>query len=370
VRRIVLPLALAVLIALSLGLILGGVVASNAVVVDGANVSQSQASADLATASASPTYLCYLNASALVRSSGQTGLGSVTGSSRSSYSAVFATSWMNQKITSMIIADEVRRRGLSSQAQLVAERAKADLGSAINLTLSDVTGTQAQCKGSAAELLTSLPSSFSSWLVGTQADTEVLLAKLGGIGLDRASLQHFYDQAPSNFDSFCVSGILAASQDSATSLRTQILNGASFASVAAASSLDTTSKANGGAIGCFSPSSASYSSVLKDVGSLAVGQVTQPLASQNGQYVLLSVTSRSPTPFSTIVTEVRQAALAKDSSLAQGEIARLVQRASVDLNPRYGSWVATKAQTGVVPPDSPPSSAILNLSANQPGASG
>ena len=368
-RRIVLPLAIAVLVSLSVGLIVGGAVASNAVVVDGRSVTQSQASADLAAAAGSNGYLCYLNASALVRSSGQSGLGAVTGSSTASYSSTFVSNWMNQQITDLIIANKIDQLGLAAQAQSISASAKSDLTASISSTLGQVAGSQYQCPDSASAILSSLPPAFAAKLVQSQADSETLLAHFGGIGLDAQSLEQYYNTSPGSFDTICISGILVASQATAASLRTQLAAGADFATLATQNSTDA-SKANGGALGCFSPSSANYQSVVKDVGSLAIGAVTQPLPSQNSQYVLLTVTKRTPTPFASIETAVRQAALVADSRAAQSKASQIVRAASVDLNPRYGVWVATAAQTGVIPPASPPTSSILNIKANLPGASG
>lgn len=368
-RRLFLPLALAVLIAVTLGVVIGGVTANDAVVVNGTALSQRQAESQLAAAASNPAYLCYLNANQLVRTSGQSGLGSVQGSSPSSYSSTFVTSWMDQEITNLIVQDKVDKLGLSEQATTNFEAAKADLVSSINATLGQVTGSQYQCATDGATILQSLPTSFASTLVRAQANSEALLSHYGGIGLDLQSLEQYYNTSPTSFDTLCVSGILVSSQAAAQSLRTQILNGADFATVAQQNSLDA-SKSKGGALGCFTPSSSNYAAVSKDVGSLAIGDVSQPLASSNNQYVILTVTSRTPTPFAGIVQAVRNLALQKDAATASKAASQLVRNALVDLNPRYGTWNVSIGQTGVIPPASPPTSSILNAAANVPGASG
>lgn len=367
-RRVFLPLALALLICLTVGLVLGGAVASNAVVVNGTAISQSEVNHDLAAVANSPSYLCYLNANALIRSSGQFGLGSVAGSSSSSYSAGFVTNWLNQDVTNLIISHEVDSLGLTSASAENTAIAAQDLATSINSTMSQVAGTRYQCVGTGTTVLSGLPASVSSKLIKAQSDSEVLLAHLGGIGLDQQSLQQFYNQSPSSFDTICISGILVANQATAATLRAQIEAGADFATVAAQNSVDA-SKANGGSLGCFAPTSANYQSVVKDVGSLNLGDLTQPLPSQGSQYVILKVTSRSSTPFTSIGSAVRQSALVKDATAASAAASSLVRSASVNLNPRYGTWHATLRGTGIVPPASPPTAAILNLKANLPGAS-
>jgi parvulin-like peptidyl-prolyl isomerase len=369
VRRLFLPLALAVLIAVTLGVVIGGVTSNNAVVVNGASLSQRHAESQLAAASSNPAYLCYLNANQLVRTSGQSGLGPVQGSSASSYSSTFVTLWMDQEITNLIVEDAVNKLGLSEQATAVSRAAKADLVASINATLGRVNGTRYQCATDGAAILQSLPASFATTMVQAQANSEALLSHFGGIGLDLQSLEQFYNTAPTSFDTMCVSGILVSSQATAQSLRSEILNGADFATLAQQNSLDA-SKSKGGALGCFTPSSSNYAAVFKDVGSLAIGEVSQPLPSSNSQYVILMLTSRTATPFAGIVQAVRNVALQKDATTASKAASELVRTASVYLNPRYGTWNVSIGQAGVTPPASPPTSSILNVTANVPGASG
>ena len=362
-RKIVIPLFATILISIGIALIIGGVSPSSALTVNGTQVSQSTVDSDLASTTANPAYLCYLNASALIRSSGQSGLGSINGASTGTYSVSYVSNWLNQEITNQIIHDGVAKLDLSSQATENIAQARLDLLNSMNATLNQVAGTQYACVKSAQEILGSMPKGFVTRQVQAQSDSEVLLAREGGIQLDAASLQKFYSENSSTFDTICVSGVLSADQATAASIRAQIEAGADFATVAGQSSLDA-SKAKGGQLGCFSPNSGAYQSVIGDVGSLGVGAITQPLASSNKQYVILKVTSRTPTDFASIENAVRRTVLAKDASLAKGAASSLVKNATVTLNPRYGTWKKSATLTGVLPPPAPPSNSILNAKAN------
>ena len=368
-RRVALPRALAIVVGLTIALIVGGTANRSALSVEGTHLSASQVNTDLATVSSSTEYLCYLNASALIRSSGHSGLGSVAGSTPATYSATFVTNWLDQKITNLIVSHQVQSLGLSAQATADLATAKYDLENSITATLTQVAGSQSQCTGTAASILASLPAATQHELIQAQADSEVILVHDGGIGTDDASLHRYYNASPTSFDTYCVSGILVANQATAQAVRQQLAAGANFAALAAQVSTDA-SKARGGALGFFAPSSGNYNAVLKDVGTIGVGGLTQPLASSGGSYVILTVTSQTPTPYNEIANAVRQSVLAQDAKTAQAKITSVVRHASVSLDPRFGTWTASSVQTGVTPPGSPPAADVLNASANIPGASG
>jgi hypothetical protein len=337
------------------------------VVVNGESISQSSLDAQLAAVSSSSGYLCYLNATSLVRSNGQSSLGPVTGATPASYSSGFVTDWLDQMITNTIVRQAAEREGLAPLSQSALSIAEQDLVGAMDATLNQVAGTQAACSGTATSILGAMPVSFVQDQIDAQAYSEALLVHHGGLGLDASSVAEYYAQHTSSFDTYCVSGILVADLATSAEVQAALAAGKSFASVAEEYSVDT-SKSNGGSLGCFSPTSPSYSSVVADVSKLAVGQVSSPLPSSSGQIVTLVVTSRTTTPLSSIEDVVRRTILSKDASNASSVATHLVRTASVTLSPRYGEWSTTKALSGVVPPTVPPNGQVLNPTANLPGA--
>ena len=126
-RRTLIPITLALVLALGLGLLLGAATPSTAIKVNGEKVPTSQVNADLAAASGNARYLCYMNLAALVRSGGSTGLGSVHGATSASYSADFVTSWLDQDITGLIIQQGAQQEGMATltQGQLLSAQTDA-----------------------------------------------------------------------------------------------------------------------------------------------------------------------------------------------------------------------------------------------------
>ena len=368
-RRAFAPVLIAIVVAVIAGAAVGASTKPSAAVVNGEKISEASVQADLQTLSTNPGYLCYLNASTLIRTGGQSGLGPVAGAGEGTLSTGFSSQWLDQLITNTLVMQRVAELGVGEPTSTELAAARQDLIGSINSTLAQVSGGQYACATTGAALLASLPASYADAQVKAQAASEALLSSLGGLKLDTASLESYFTAHSSDFDTICVSGILLADKATATSVRADLAAGADFATTAQAKSIDSASKASGGALGCFSPNSAQYQSVQKDVGSLTVGGLSQPLPSSNGAYVILTVTQRTPTSFSSIESIVRRSVLAADATRASGAASHLVRTAHVWVNPRYGSWSSGAAASGVVAPQSPPVSWIPNAAANVPSSS-
>jgi hypothetical protein len=98
---------------------------------------------------------------------------------------------------------------------------------------------------------------------------------------------------------------------------------------------------------------------------LPLNTVSDPIA-VNGNYLLIEITSRTPTSFAKAQPEVRAAAVAAGADKARTAINTAEKRAVITVDPRYGDWAAAKAE--VLPPPSPPVSDVLNAAANNPGS--
>ena len=97
---------------------------------------------------------------------------------------------------------------------------------------------------------------------------------------------------------------------------------------------------------------------------LTPDQVSDPI-SVNGNYFLLQLSSRTPTPYDKAKPAVSQAAQAAGSQVAQRAITTAERRASVSVDPRYGTWVPVTAS--VFTPFTPRVSDVLNPGANETG---
>lgn len=128
-----------------------------------------------------------------------------------------------------------------------------------------------------------------------------------------------------------VSHILVDSQAAADFLRLQLEGGADFAGVAAESSTDTGSAAQGGFLGCFVPGT--FVQEFEDgIAAADIGEVTEPVESEFGFHLIL-VTEEAPA-----------------GAVTSGDVTAFVAAADVTVDPRYGEW---DAETGQVVPPTP-----------------
>jgi hypothetical protein len=161
-----------------------------------------------------------------------------------------------------------------------------------------------------------------------------------------AAVYSYYATCPSGR---FVSHILLQTKAKADATRALIVSGKeSFQKLAKAESIDTQSGANGGALGCLSPSE--FVAPFQDGAEAAqVGVVTQPVKTQFGYHLIL-VRHWDP-----------RDAEQYGQSLAQAAAAVLSQRlkdAKVWVNPLYGTWGPITDSSGnpglaVIPPTVP-----------------
>jgi hypothetical protein len=347
--------------ALAVLVVVGGVVAAGAfsvpataVTVDDASISRAAVDSDLATIEQNAAFGCYLDANVAVRSASATALPPIGGSGRSgTYRTAFVDFWLSELVNSLLIEDLASRQHLRLDATALSA-GHDDLVNSITTTLRQAaaaTGQSAVCAQSGQAIVSTLPSGFLQDLVRSQAAGDLVLARAAGYGLGTGQLARYFDGHPSQFETICLSAIQTSTQATATQVRSQIEAGESFAAAASANSTDTTSAANGGALGCFSANEGAYLTVAGDVNGLAVGALSQPV-SNNGSYLLLEVTSHQAAVFDAVVTAVRQAVLGAGATRAASELAAMTKTARVAIDPRYGRW-SPSSGVGIVPPRRP-----------------
>jgi hypothetical protein len=95
---------------------------------------------------------------------------------------------------------------------------------------------------------------------------------------------------------------------------------------------------------------------------LAVGQASAPI-NVNGNYVVLELSKRTPTPYETVKPIVAQAVQEVGAKATQAAISAAERRASVTVDQRYGKWQPVTAS--VFPPFTPERSDVLNAPANE-----
>ncbi len=349
-------------------------VPSDAATVNGTSISQQDLNSDLHAIASSAYYQCYLNSQAYLSSSGTEQLAPVVGAGTGQYAgdhptttSAFTASYLSTEIGHQLllqVADE--RHATVTQADLVT--ARSDLTQQISSVMSQILQTQqgqdvsygCSLTGQAltgTQVLDSLPSSFVDEQVQFVATATVLQEDLSGVGSSDADLERYYAAHHAEFDTVCLSAAVFSSESAAQDAAAQVAFGTPFATVAS-----NTASAGGGAQGCHVltelesalPSSA-------DLTTLATGAVSAPVE-DNGMYVLLQITSRTPTPYSNAKADVANAVQQKGSSAIEKVLTADERRSSVSVNPQYGVWVPVNAT--VLTPFSPDPADVLNATAN------
>ncbi len=233
----------------------------------------------------------------ITRQSGAAPLSSLPGS----ITAPYASLWVTLRITQVLVDDTLQRRHLSVTAddrrngQTVAERFLGD-----------------------PQVVRSFPTFLRNAVVARFARVAALQQALisdQSSSLSAAALQ----ACPSHR---FVAHILVTSLADAQAIQAQLAAGADFATLAEQRSIDRTSGAQGGELGCLDGQSfvAGFQQVAQ---SQPVGMVSDPVQTQFGFHLIL----------------VRgQPALADLANLALNQVLNLARGVRVTLDPRYGTW--------------------------------
>jgi parvulin-like peptidyl-prolyl isomerase len=242
-----------------------------------------------------------------------------------------------------------------------AERAYATSTATSELTTAFGPGQVGSCTTSGPGFLAALPAAYRQVIVGNRTDQILLDAHLAGAELSNSGIASYEQSHPQQMTISCVSAIVVSTQATAEQLASEINKGASFASIAKADSSDTSSAANGGAIGCVAPSDL-QAPIGQTVAALQPGQLSAPVAF-NSSYVLLEVTSHQGlAPVATAL----QALLDSEDAAQQASLGKYAAQVSVEVNPQYGSFGASNSGAAVNPPNPPSSSFLVNSGAITP----
>jgi hypothetical protein len=173
-------------------------------------------------------------------------------------------------------------------------------------------------------------------------------------------LLKYYNAHRSQFDTACFSDAEYSSQSDAAAAAQKVAAGTPFAQVAAAAA------AGSGPQGCQNLYGiANELSSVINLDTLKTNTVSPPI-SVGGTYLLLEMTSRTPTSFAKAKASVRAALGPVGGTAAAKLLQALEKRSSVSVDPRYGTWTAPVAQVRLPAP--PPAGDVLNPDVNDPGA--
>ena len=220
------------------------------------------------------------------------------------------------------------------------------------------------CSATGQQVLSGFTSTYRNEAIQFQADEDTLAARSQGVVFDQKGLSVYAKAHLAQTSLACTAAILVASKARATALAIQINGGANFAAIAKANSLDQTSAASGGSLGCDLPGQ--FASPLDTiVAGLPVDKLSSPIAF-NGSFVLILVTKREPAPLADVgELLLSSAAVTK----AQSEVNAIANHASVSVDPAYGKWALMSGAHEVISPSGPPDRLLPNPKAVTPSAS-
>ena len=311
-----------------------------AAVVNGSEVSQQQMQDALSAVGSNAGYRCTIVAGGTTR---------IAGAGDGTFSASFGA-----EVLSILIQDKVLRQELVRLDLPEPAATNAVALSQIETAITPSSG----CAGTGASVMAAFPASYRQLLVQFQVDEDALAAHLAGTGLTPAALSDYGLRHPGLTSLACLSVIVSNTKAEAVSLRRQVVRGASFAALAKAHSIDTSTAAQGGAVGCLPD--AQYTPPLnKVVAALAVGHVSSPVLFSSA-WLLLLVTQRRPETFAQQVASLVSA----ENSQLSAAITQLVRSAKVEVDPQYGTWDLAAKPPAVRPNSGPPAKIVPN-----PGAS-
>jgi hypothetical protein len=332
-------------------------VPSNAASINGVSISQQQLNSDLNAIAGSAGYQCYLNAEEAVATGGETALPSIIGAkqvgdgtSQQTVSTGFAAYYLETAIGHQLVFEVASARHLQVTPLELTE-ARTQLKSQIDTILQDVADSKYACTQSTADqVLDTMPPSFVDKTVRFNATASVLEETASGVGSTTADLQRYYDNHAAQFDTACFTVAEYTSQADAAAGAATVAAGTPFSTVAAGTS-------GGGPKGCGSLYGVAEGLPGSGLESLALNTVSSPI-SDNGTYLLIEITQRTPTSFAKARTEV-EAAVENAGATKAGTIITAAQKAAnISVDGRYGAWSATR----VLPPTSPPTTDLLNQS--------
>jgi len=349
---------------------------SNAATVNGTTISQQDLNSDVSAIANSAYYQCYLNSEEYLSSEGSEEAPPVLGAGTGQYdgdhptaTTAFVASYLETDIGHELALQLAAERHVSvTPADLVT--ARADLTGEIGQVMSEILQTEqgqnvkyaCSLTGQAItgkDVLDSLPASFVDQQVQFVAEITALEEDLAGVGSRPADLQNYFDAHGARFDTACISAAVYSSESAAQDAAASVGLGTSFSTL-----VSDTATSGGGAQGCH-PLPEWESSLPSDagLGSLATGAVSSPI-SLDEKYVLLQITSRTPTTYNDAKTDVANVVQEAGSTATQKALAVDERRSSVSVNPQYGVWVPVNAS--VLTPFTPEPTDVLNASANEP----
>ena len=340
--------------------------------VNGVTITQAQLADQLSTVSGNAVAQCALS---IGQSQSGGTLPAVAGTGDATVSTQFAAFELNGLVEQALEQGALAQRHAAVSPSDVANarqdyeaqlaQAAAQVGSPCNLT-----GTR---------LIAGLPKAFVNAQARSLAYQEKLEEVVGHVDVSPAALRAYYDAHLTDVTQLCLNLIIAKDQASAQALHDQIAAGASFATAAQGAGVDTTNTPTDGQGPCVYPSNIASQlgpTSAAIVEGLADGQLAPPqgipvpnqvTGATTTVWIVIGVRQHHVVSFAASEAGVRQALLGMGGAGFTTALGRLVRDASVELDPRYGTW---STRRGVSAPIAPKPSFVLNPRAGSAGGAG
>lgn len=338
----------------------------DAATVNGVSITQSQLQDQLTVIANSSVAQCALSIEEA--QSGGT-LPAVQGTGDATVTTQFAAVQLNGLVAQTLELGALAQRHVEVTAADVTT-ARQDYESQVETASTQVTSP---CNLTGTALVSRLPKAFVDQQANALAAQEKLEETVGHVDVSSAALHAYYNSHHAEVTQLCLNFLIASDQASAQSIHDKIAAGTSFATAAQGPGVDANSPSQG-AGPCVYPADVASElgpSTATVVEGLATGQLAPPQGisvpnQTTGQsqtiWIVIAVRARELAPFADTESGLRQELLAKGGSSLSATLGRIVKSARVDLDPRYGTWNATRGVAAPVPPDP---GLVLNSTVNQ-----
>ena len=235
--------------------------------------------------------------------------------------------------------------------------------------------TPSGCTLSATKAISSqLPKAFLQRQATSLAEQEIFEVAVGHVNVSEGALRAYYRAHRAEVTQACLNVIVADTLAKAQTVRSEIAAGTSFPTASTSPAADTDAGPSGGELQCEYPATVTQqfgATNAPTVVALTTGQLAQPLTLQEQSstggtttlYAIVQMREHVLVPFAALKSSFRQAILTAHVAVVGTTLNRLVRRAHVSVDPRYGTW---SAKGGVTVPTPPLPAFVLNAAANVP----
>jgi len=256
----------------------------------------------------------------------------VVGTSPNSFDAAFVSQVLLRQLDYSLIRSEVVKRKVA-----ISDACRRQARDDVMLNL----GNQNAQAGQA--LFGKFPKRYQDLLVDRNTDVLALEAALNGQNCGQSlDAQGYYDAHKDQFTKQCISLIAVPDQATADNVVAQARAGADFTALVQQYSVDPTSKASNGEVGCLLPSQFNPS-VEQLVTGAKIGDVLDPLPGQGGVSIL-KLTDRQVAPFSEVQSEAQSQSQSSSTQAFGSWLQDARASAKVTVDPRYGTFDPSKFQ--------------------------